>query len=95
MDVLIGNKEYFPGIVKINFEGRESDNPMAFKFYDENKVVAGKTMKEHMRFAIAYWHTFCGTGEDPFGPGTQIFPWTKGANAVEKMQNKMDAAFSF
>jgi len=95
MDVLIGNKEYFPGIGKINFEGRESDNPLAFKFYDENKVVAGKTMKEHMRFAIAYWHTFCGTGEDPFGPGTQLFPWGKGANAVEKMQNKMDAAFEF
>jgi xylose isomerase len=74
MDYLLGDKEYFPGIGKIKFEGRESDNPLAFKFYDESKVVGGKTMKEHLRFAIAYWHTFCGTGEDPFGPGTQIFP---------------------
>ena len=68
MDYLLGDREYFPGIGKIKFEGRESDNPLSFKFYDENRVVAGKTMKEHMRFAIAYWHTFCGTGEDPFGP---------------------------
>ncbi len=95
MDVLLGNKEYFPGIGKVKFEGRESDNTMAFKFYDENKVVAGKTMKEHMRFAIAYWHTFCGTGEDPFGPGTQLFPWANGSNALDRMQNKMDAAFEF
>ncbi len=95
MEVLLGNKSYFPGIGKIKFEGRESDNPLAFKFYDEKKVVAGKTMKEHMRFAIAYWHTFCGTGEDPFGPGTQIFPWANGKNAVERMKNKMDAAFEF
>ncbi len=65
-NILLGNREYFPGIGRIKFEGRDSDNPLAFKFYDENKVVAGKTMKEHMRFAIAYWHTFCGTGEDPF-----------------------------
>jgi len=95
MDVLLGNKEYFPGIGKVKFEGRESDNPLAFKFYDENKVVAGKTMKEHMRFAIAYWHTFCGTGEDPFGPGTQLFPWANGSSALDRMQNKMDAAFEF
>ncbi|MFH0758385.1 MAG: xylose isomerase [Bacteroidota bacterium] len=95
MEYLLGNKEYFPGIGRIQFEGRESDNPLAFKFYDENKVVAGKSMKEHMRFAIAYWHTFCGTGEDPFGPGTQIFPWAKGSDAKERMQNKMDAAFEF
>ena len=95
MDVLLGNKEYFPGIGKVKFEGRESDNPLAFKFYDENKVVAGKTMKEHMRFAIAYWHTFCGTGEDPFGPGTQLFPWANGNSALDRMQNKMDAAFEF
>ncbi len=95
MDALLGKKEYFPGIGKVKFEGRDSDNPLAFKFYDENKVVAGKTMKEHMRFAIAYWHTFCGTGEDPFGPGTQLFPWANGSNAVERMQNKMDAAFEF
>jgi xylose isomerase len=95
MDYLIGDKEYFPGIGKIQYEGAGSDNPLAFKFYDPDKVVAGKTMKEHMRFAIAYWHTFCGTGEDPFGPGTQIFPWATGATPLEKARNKMDAAFEF
>ena len=68
---LIGNAEYFKGIDKIQFEGRESDNPLAFKYYDENKVVAGKTMKEHFRFAISYWHTFTGVGGDPFGAPTQ------------------------
>jgi xylose isomerase len=95
MDYLIGNKEYFKGIGKIKFEGRESDNPLAFKFYDENKVIAGKTLKEHLRYAIAYWHTFCGTGEDPFGPGTMEFPWAVGSDAVTRGKNKMDAAFEF
>jgi xylose isomerase len=95
MDYLIGNKENFPGIGRIRYEGRESDNPLAFKFYDENRVVAGKTLKEHLRFAIAYWHTFCGTGEDPFGPGTQVFPWATGKTAIERAKNKMDAAFEF
>jgi len=95
MEYVTGNKEYFPGIGRIRFEGRDSDNPLAFKFYDENKVVAGRTMKEHLRFAIAYWHTFCGTGEDPFGPGTQLFPWATGDNAIERARNKMDAAFEF
>ena len=95
MEYVLGDREYFPGIGKIKYEGRGSDNPLAFKYYDPDKVVAGKTMKEHMRFAIAYWHTFCGTGEDPFGPGTQIFPWATGATPLEKAKNKMDAAFEF
>lgn len=93
--VHIGDKEYFPGIGKISYEGRESDNPLAFKYYDENKVVAGKTMKEHFRFAIAYWHTFCGTGGDPFGPGTKQFPWDENSDAVQRAKDKMDAAFEF
>ena len=76
LTVTPGEKEYFPFIKgQINYEGRESNNPMAFKFYDENCVVNGKTMKDHFRFAVAYWHTFCGTGNDPFGPGTKAFPW--------------------
>ena len=95
MDYTLGEKEHFPGIGKIKFEGRDSDNPLAFKFYDENKKIAGKTLKEHMRFAVAYWHTFCGTGEDPFGPGTQLFPWASGNSAVDRGKNKMDAAFEF
>jgi xylose isomerase len=95
MSIVTGSKEYFPGIGKIGFEGRDSDNPLAFKWYDENQVVAGKTMKEHMRFAIAYWHTFCGTGGDPFGGGTHSFPWFAGDDADARAKNKMDAAFEF
>lgn len=95
MDVLKGNKEYFPGVGKINYEGKESKNPLAFKWYDENKVVAGKTMKEHLRFAVAYWHTFCGTGGDPFGPGTKAFPWIGASDPMDAAKEKMDAAFEF
>ncbi len=95
MDVLIGNKEYFKGIGKIKFEGPDSKNPLAFKWYDENRVVAGKTMKEHLRFAVAYWHTFCGDGGDPFGPGTQVFAWDKAASDMDAAKQRMDAAFEF
>ncbi|WP_421919182.1 xylose isomerase [Marinifilum sp.] len=95
MTILKGDKEYFPGIGKIAYEGSESKNPLAFKWYDENKVVAGKTMKEHLRFAVAYWHTFCGDGGDPFGPGTQKFPWATETNAIDAAKSKMDAAFEF
>jgi xylose isomerase len=97
MSVLIGDKEYFPGIGKIQFEGPDSDNPLAFKYYDENKVVAGRTMKEFFKFATCYWHSFCGTGGDPFGPGTQVRPWhtASASDAIGRAKNKMDAAFEF
>jgi xylose isomerase len=95
MKIVTGSKEYFPKIGKIKFEGRGSKNPLAFKFYDENKVVAGKKMKDHFRFAMAYWHTLCGTGNDPFGPGTKDFPWDGAKDAVTAGKNKMDAAFEF
>lgn len=95
MSIVTGDKEYFTGIGKIGYEGRESDNPLAFKWYDENAVVAGKPMKEHFRFAVAYWHSFCGTGADPFGPGTKVFPWDSGADADTRAKQKMDAAFEF
>jgi len=95
MEVLKGNKEYFKGIDQIKYEGPDSKNPLAFKWYDENKVVAGKTMREHLRFAVAYWHTFCGTGGDPFGPGTQIFPWDGATNQMDAAKERMDAAFEF
>ena len=87
--------EYFKGIPQIKFEGRETDNPLAFRWYDENRVVAGKTMKEHLRFAVCYWHTFCGTGGDPFGAGTKDFPWNQPTDADSRMKAKMDAAFEF
>ncbi len=95
MNVITGAKEFFPGIGKIGFEGRESDNPLAFKWYDENAVVGGRTMKETLRFAVAYWHSFCGTGGDPFGGQTHFFPWFAGADAETRAKNKMDAAFEF
>jgi xylose isomerase len=95
MSYLTGDKEYFKGIGKINFEGRESDNPLAFKFYDADKMIGGKTMKDHLRFAIAYWHTFCGGGSDPFGGDTFVFPWEDEKDPVLKAKKKMDAAFEF
>jgi xylose isomerase len=95
MEYLAGNKEFFPGIGKIKFEGKESKNPLSFKYYDEKKVIAGKTLKEHMRFAMAYWHTMKGTGGDPFGPGTKNFPWDAKKDAVEKAKDCMDGAFEF
>lgn len=93
--VVTGTTEYFKGIDKIAFEGKESDNPLAFKYYDENKVIAGKTLKEHLRFAIAYWHTFTGTGGDPFGPGTKTYPWLASNDPIAQAKEKMDAAFEF
>ena len=91
----LGNKEYFKGISEIKFEGKESDNPLAFKYYNPDQVVAGKTMREHFKFAIAYWHTFCGQGSDPFGPGTQNFAWDQSSDAVQAAKDKADAAFEF
>ncbi|MEO1449111.1 MAG: xylose isomerase, partial [Bacteroidota bacterium] len=92
---LLGNKTYFPGIDAIPFEGRDSHNPLAFKFYEADRVVGGKTMAEHLRFAVCYWHTFCGTGGDPFGPGTKVFPWDAADEAMQRAYDKMDAAFEF
>lgn len=86
-------KEFFPEIGKIQFEGKESKNPMAFHYYDENKVIMGKTMKEWLRFAMAWWHTLCAEGGDQFGPGTKTFPWNEGATALEKAKAKADAGF--
>lgn len=65
MSIVTGSKEYFKGIGEIKFEGIGSDNPLAYKWYDETKIVAGKSLKEHLRFAVCYWHTFCNTGGDP------------------------------
>lgn len=89
------SKTYFSNIGKIPFEGKDSDNPLAFRFYDESRMIAGKTMKEHFKFAIAYWHSFCGTGGDPFGPGTIKHPWDAASDPVQRAKDKMDAAFEF
>lgn len=95
MPVTTGQKEFFKGIDAIRYEGVESDNPLAFRWYDENRVVAGKTMKEYLRFACAYWHSFCGNGADPFGGPTHIFEWDAKTDPVERAKDKADAAFEF
>ncbi len=95
MEYLTGDKEFFPGIGKIKFEGKESKNPLAFKYYDENQEVGGKSLKDHFRFAVAYWHTLTGTGGDPFGPGTKDFPWAQQSDPILNAKEKMDAAFEF
>ena len=93
--IVLGDKEYYKGIGQIKYEGKESDNPLAFKYYNPSQLVAGKTMSEHFKFAVAYWHTFCGVGADPFGPGTQNFPWDQSADPVQAAKDKADAAFEF
>ncbi|HDZ13119.1 MAG TPA: xylose isomerase [Bacteroidetes bacterium] len=93
--VTIGRKEYFPGIERISYEGPDSVNPLAFKYYDENRLIAGKPMKDHFRFAVAYWHTFCNTGADPFGPGSKNFPWLESGDPMQMARDKLDAAFEF
>ena len=71
----MATKEYFPGIGKIKFEGKESMNPMAYRYYDAEKVIMGKKMKDWLKFAMAWWHTLCAEGGDQFGGGTKQFPW--------------------
>jgi xylose isomerase len=97
MPVTMGSKEFFKTIPPIKYEGAESDNPLAFRWYDENRMVAGKKMKDHLRFACAYWHSFCGTGADPFGEPTHLFIWNDAStgSALERAKEKMDAAFEF
>lgn len=94
MQYFVGEQEYFKGIGKIEFEGKGSKNPLAFKYYDAKRVLGGKTMEDHLRFATAYWHSFCADGTDPFGSATIDFPFRKSdkiANAIAKA----DAAFEF
>ena len=89
------SKEYFKGINKIKFEGKESDNPLAFKYYNPDQIISGKTMREHFKFAIAYWHSFCGQGADLFGTGTQKFKWDISSDPIQAAKDKADAAFEF
>ena len=95
MRPIIGDREYFEGISKIKYEGKDTDNPLAYRFYDKNRVVAGKTMQEYFKFAVAYWHTLTGVGSDPFGIGTKTFPWLKQEDPYKRATDKMDAAFEF
>ena len=88
-------RSYFSSVDIIRYEGQDSDNPLAFRWYDENRIVDGKTMKEHLRFACAYWHSFTGSGADPFGEPTHIFPWDSISDPIQKAFEKADAAFDF
>ncbi|MDE5714122.1 MAG: xylose isomerase [Muribaculaceae bacterium] len=89
----MANKEYFPSIGKIKFEGTSSYNPLAYRYYDAERVVLGKPMKEWLKFAMAWWHTLCAEGGDQFGGGTKKFPWNEGETALERAKNKADAGF--
>jgi xylose isomerase len=87
--------EAFKGIKRIRHEGPKSKNPLAFKHYNPNEKVEGKSMRDHLRFAVCYWHTFRGTGSDPFGVGTMQRPWDDGSNSVDNAQHRVHAAFEF
>ena len=89
------SKSSFPNIRQISYEGPRSKNPLAFKHYNADEIVAGKTMRDHLRFAVVYWHTFRGTGSDPFGPGTALRPWDDGSNSVANAQKRVRVAFEF
>ena len=91
----MATKEFFPGIGKIQFEGKESKNPMAFRYYDANKVVLGKKMSEWLKFSMAWWHTLCAEGADQFGGGTKSFPWNTAACPMQVAKDKVDAGFEF
>ncbi len=95
MKVITGNTEFFKNIPQIKYEGLESNNPLAYRWYDENKKIAGKPLKDHLRFACAYWHSFCGNGADPFGAPTHPHPWDVKTDAVGRAKDKADAAFEF
>ncbi len=88
-------KQYFPSVEKIKFEGKESKNPLAFRYYNPEKVVYGKTMAEWFKFSMAWWHTLCADGGDPFGGQTQVHPWVGAADALQAAKDKMDAGFEF
>ncbi len=91
----MAQKEYFPGIGKIKFEGTESYNPLAYRYYDAERVVLGKPMKEWLKFAMAWWHTLCAEGADQFGGGTKNFPWNGATDPVQAAKDKVDAGFEF
>ncbi len=91
----MATKEYFPGIGKIKFEGKDSKNPMAYRYYDAEKVILGKKMKDWLKFAMAWWHTLCAEGGDQFGGGTKKFPWNEGSDALQIAKQKADAGFEF
>ena len=95
MSITKSRKDFFPAVEAVKYEGPDTDNPFAYRWYDEKKIVAGKPMKDHLRFACAYWHSFNGSGADPFGEPTHLFPWDEKSDPVERAKDKADAAFEF
>lgn len=95
MSTIVKTKTYFKGIEKINYEGTTSKNPLAFKYYNPDEVVMGKTMKEHCRFAMSYWHTLTYMGNDPFGGATMHRPWDQREDAMEIAKERVHASFEF
>lgn len=95
MTVLSNQSAYFKNVGNIQFEGKDSDNPLAYRYYDKDAKVGDKTLEDHMKFAVAYWHSFCGDGGDPFGHPTRPMPWNIGNSAEDRAKQKMDAAFEF
>ena len=87
--------EFFPDVQTVEFEGSDSKNPLSFKHYNASEVVEGKSMKEHLRFSIAYWHTMRGMGNDPFGPGTAVRPWESGTDDVSNAENRARVFIEF
>jgi xylose isomerase len=95
MSALVGDKEYFKAIGQVRYEGTSSDNPLAFRWYDKDKSVAGKTMKDHFKFSMAYWHTLVNNGSDPFGSPTHLHPWDEASDPIQRAKDKTDAGFEF
>ncbi len=95
MNVIKGKKEFFKGVGQIQFEGKDSTNPLAFRYYNPKQLVGGKTMEEYFKFACSYWHSFNGNGSDPFGGPTHQFPWDESSDVITRAKDKMDAAFEF
>lgn len=91
----MSSSDFFTGVPDIRYEGPASDNPFAFRWYNPDQVIAGKTMKDHLRFACAYWHSFCGNGADPFGHPTHRFAWDRHSDPLDRARERMDAAFGF
>ncbi|HMP94736.1 MAG TPA: xylose isomerase, partial [Phnomibacter sp.] len=89
------HQQFLPNINSISYEGLGSDNLLSYQWYNPSQIIAGKSMQEHLRFACAYWHSFCGSGADPFGEATHLFPWDEVADPVDRAKYKMDAAFEF
>jgi xylose isomerase len=85
--------QFFPDIQKIQYEGPKSRNPLAFRFYNPDEVIEGRTMRDHMRFSIVYWHTMRGGGADPFGPATAERPWDDGTDSIDNALKRVEVAF--